>query len=314
MKITPKPIVSSDNVSKARDMSGLKKWSQESRLVSGVMLFLGWFTIPAEVFMRKDFGERWFTKMNFFAGGMLILIIALIRYLAGVAQYWISQVGAVWNPFYSEQVTSDVMYKGATDTVAGFWLYFIIGCYHLFKIWWRSRTKRDLHSYDDGTSLLEPVGGVIMYIVNGLTSPFIWLYMQRRPVEERQGDLPKLINDKTAFTNTVIDPLLLVVVCQRFPPIEKIWMYITAFAVAIHASRKEAAKKSKILDFKDSQIEARMMSELKEKMQDEERIKEKLNNDPRRRSPKPLPQVMVQYPDLANIIEAMHRERSHLAN
>lgn len=321
MKITPRPVTASDRVDQSRDISGMNKWAQSSRTVGFIMLVLGWFTIPAEVFLRRDFGQRWFTVVNFYAGLFLMFIFATLQYIlvaiwSGIHDF-VSRIASAINPFHTEDETTftdQVMDRSMLFLLIA---YMVMGSYHLFKIWWRNRTNTALHSFDDGTSRCEPLAGLMIGLINAVASPFVSLYMRLLPAKQRIGMAkPKLINDRTAFTNTAFEPLLLLFLAFWFHGIASIWVFFTAIAVAIHANWKETARLSKILDFRDSVIEAKAMMHLKDEtmqnsasgrvmQQAAETIKD---------SPTVAAQVGQQYPDLMSIIDEMNRDGSHLAN
>ena len=101
-KIPAKPVASGDAVSKARDMSGLRKSAQESNSFGRMLHILGWFTIPAEVFLRYRFGRRWFTLMNFYTGAFLLAGFVGIQYLIDDIYYWLRTIESTLNPFYSK--------------------------------------------------------------------------------------------------------------------------------------------------------------------------------------------------------------------
>lgn len=313
MKITPKPIINSDKISKSRDVSGVRKWSQDSRAVGFIMLILGWFTIPAEVFLRRNFGRRWFTASNFFVGGILIFTMAFLQNLYDKVRYFFFNSNYSWNPFYSEEPPS-VNYQGTAEFGIFLWAYLILGTYHLCRIWWRNRTHVEIHSYDDGTSNLEFVGSLIGALINVLAAPIIKGYMLfSLSTEEREGlTPPKLITDLDAFINTVFEPLLILILAMYDPyAILSLWLYMTSFAVAVHAHWKESAKRSKILDFKDSIIEAKVMMELKKGIQN---VKAQPAASPHAAKPtkndvQPTSNTTPLYPDLGTIIEEMNRER-----
>lgn len=333
MKITPKPLTVEDQFDKSRDIAGLNKWAQSSRTIGFIMFILGWFTIPAEVFLRRDFGQRWFTIVNFYAGLFLLLIFATLQYIVaalwGGVQEFLYRMESALNPFHDQHDTPNA--DGVMDSSMVFilLLYIVMGSYHLFKIWWRSRTNTALHSFDDGTSRTERMAGVLMRLVNVLAMPFVWLYVRLLPRNQRliqedeesprrkhKATIPKLIHDRTAFANTVFEPLLLLVLAFWFNGIASLWLLASAIAVAIHANWKETARLNKILDFRDSVIEAKVMMYIKDGAEQPnaptlimhqmaETIKE---------NPKVAPQMTEQYPDLMSIIEEMNRDKSHLAN
>jgi hypothetical protein len=320
MKITPKPITASDNTDQSRDASGLNKWSQSSRTIGTIMLILGWFTIPIEVLFRRDFGQRWFTAINFYAGFFLLLIMAMLQYMINLIWEWgeglISRVASAINPLYAAPEPSLV--DSAMDASIAWVLFFyiLLGSYHRFKIWWRNRTHTALHSFDDGTSRLEPLAGYGMRLLNVLTIPFVQLYRRLLPKAQRQGvAAPKLINDRTAFTNTVVEPLVLVILAHYFHGITSIWLWISAIAVAIHANWKETAKLNKVLDFRDAEIDARAMMELKNAAKREGAANEvKTPPAAKGKAAQAAADVAMKYPDLMTIIEEMNRDGGHLAS
>jgi hypothetical protein len=96
-----------------------------------------------------------------------------------------------------------------------------------------------------------------------------------------------------------------------------IWLFMSAIAVAINANWKETARLNKILDFRDSVIEAKIMMELKEKTTEPNAPAEKIMQQAAEtinENPQVIPQVAAQYPDLMSIIQEMNQDRSHLAN
>ncbi len=318
MKITPRPVTAGDRVDQSRDISGFNKWAQSSRTVSFVMLVLGWFTIPAEVFFRRDFGQRWFTATSFYAGFFLMLMFASIQYVVAVVwdgiKEFISRIAAVINPFHTDQEVTMVDRVMDKSMVIFLVIYFFMGAYHRFKIWWRNRANTALHSFDDGTSRFEPIAGLLIKLINVIGIPFVFLVLLLVPRKQRKGrKIPKLINDRSAFTNTVFEPMLLLVLAFWMAGIASIWLFISAVAVAIHANWKETARLSKILDFRDSILEAKVMVQLNDEtagtstpsrimQQAAETIKS---------APHILPHISQQYPDLSSIIEGMNQEKTH---
>jgi len=314
MKLTPRPISAADQIDQSRDITGFNKWAQSSRAVGFVMFILGWFTIPAEVLLRKDFGQRWFTVVNFYAGLLLMLIFAVSQYVIaliwGGVQGLFSLFARAINPFFAEQKSS--LISLIMTKSMGFFLlaYILMGSYHLFRIWLRNRTNTALHSFDDGSSRLEFAADYCMRGMNWLAAPVVRIYMRLVPASHRQA-APKLIMDRAAFTNTVVEPVFLLFLAYWLPGIASIWLFLSAIAMAIHANWKETARQNKVLDFRDSIIEAKAMMYLKEKAE----VKGSPDNTPRyaaETAGKIMP-VVPQYPDLLVIIEALNRDGSHLA-
>lgn len=327
MKITPRPVTIEDENDKSRDIGGVNKWARSSRTIGFIMFILGWFTIPIEVLLRRDFGQRWFTMVNFYAGAFLLLLFAGLQYFVTVI--WEFVVGFIesilenffsYDAHYYKPLFADLMDKSMMYILLA---YMVLGSYHLFKIWWRNRANIALHSFDDGTSRLEPLGGLLMQVINAIAVPFVALYVSLLPKGQRGSiDIPQLIQDRTAFTNTAVEPFLLFALAIKLNGVLSLWLFISAIATTIHANWKETAKLNKILDFRDSVIEAKVMMQLRNgtvqtavspasnaptflMQQAAESIKD---------NPQVAPQMAGQYPDLMSIIEDMNQDRSHLSH
>ncbi len=238
MNITPRPIDASDKIDQSRDVAGISKWAQSSRTVSFIMFILGWFTIPVEVLLRRDFGQRWFTVVNFYAGLFLLLIFATVQYVTvaiwGSIENFIAKVASAINPLYNGP--KDSYLDTATDNSMVFFLlcYLLMGSYHLFKIWWRNRTNTAVHSFADGTSRIEPLAGHVIKVINFFAIPFVFLYSRLIPKKQRKDmKTPRLINDRAAFTNTVFEPLFILFLAYQMPGIASLWLFLSAFALAI---------------------------------------------------------------------------------
>lgn len=328
MKLTPRQVDLTDHVDHSRDISGFNKWAQSSRTIGFLLLLLGWFTIPVEVFLRRDFGQRWFTAVNFYTGLFLLLIFATAQHLWHALwdkiQGYVLNLWSMINPYYTQPEPDDFL-DGLMDASMLLVLtaYIIIGGYHLFKVWWRNRTDTALHSFDDGTSRFEWLAGLVMKIVNILAIPLVYLGVFLIPSRQRKSKpVPRLINDRSSFANTVVEPLLVFYLAMQVSGMLGLWLLFSAIALTIHANWKETAKKNKMLDFRDSMIEAKVMAELRHAMANPAVAKPvKLKKG---QAQPAVSQAAVQvtelkpadtlYPDLTNIIEQMYTERSHLRN
>ena len=107
-----------------RDVTGGEQML--SNIVPGLGLMnyiLGWFTVPAEVFLRRNFGERYYTRANFFAGLILLLIFHFSASIIGM----LNPMG--W--FFG---------RGGSETSPWMWTiikwYFWIGIFHFLHMWW----------------------------------------------------------------------------------------------------------------------------------------------------------------------------------
>ena len=192
--------------------------------------------------------------------------------------------------------------------------YITISSYHFFRMWWRNRTNTALHSFDDGTSRFEPLAIYMMKFVNGVAVPVIKIYMFLLPKEEQQQklEIPPLVDDVSAFTNTVFEPLVLLVLVFIFPGATRTWLLISVPALAVYASWKETAKLNKVLDFRDTVIEAEAMANYQHspelpttENQILQQAAETIKNNP-----EVAPKIGHRYPDLMSIIEEMNGEKS----
>ncbi len=320
MKLTPKPIAVTDEIDQSRDISGFNKWARSSRTIGFIMLILGWFTIPAEVLLRRDFGQRWFTAVNYFAGFFLLLLFTLLQYVLNPVFEWIQnaiiQIQTALNPSYEPEGPSLNEHGVSKSMMFFLLLYTCLGAYHLFKIWWRNRADAALHSFDDGTSRLEPVGRFLAKPINKVGQPCLLLCMRLLPKKLRQvKSKPVLISDPSTFTNIVLEPFLLFLLAWWCSGITSLWLFITTIAVLIHANWKETARLNKVLDFRDSVIEAKVMMEIKEGILQpnaQGRIMQQAAKEIKA-NPQVAPQVAQRYSNLMSIIEEMNADGTHLA-
>jgi len=321
MKLSPKPVSISDETAHTRDSTGFNKWARSSRTISFIMAVLGWFTIPAEVMLRKDFGQRWFTVLNFYAGLFLLLLFSIVQFLVhwigDACQSFLTSIATAFNPSYEAPeptLTDSIMNKSMRFFVL---LYFVLGAYHLFKIWWRNRTQTALHSFDDGTSRLEPVAKYIIEPLNAIAVPVTSLVMKLLPKQQRNvKTVPTLITNATSFTNTVLEPLVLLLLAWWLHGMVSLWLFISAIAIAIYSQWRETSRLNKILDFRDSIIEAKVMMELKEGILEpnaQGRIMQQAAATIKE-NPQLVTQMSPQYSSLMSIIDDMNQEGSHLAN
>lgn len=302
----------------------LEMWEKNFPLLNYIMYFLAWFTVPIEVLFRRNFGERWLTFINFYVGLMVLVFFTSMQ-----------AVGSLFSSFFRQPKSSPSFFGGfdqaPPEEVAGpsfldhlmdhsmiiiLLTYILIGSYHFFKMWWRNQTNTPLHSFDDGTSRLEPLSYYFMQLVNIAAVPVIRFYILFLPKRERQQiqALP-LVDDLTAFTNTVFEPLVLLLLSVFvFSGTASTWLFMSAFAVAIYANWKETIKMNKALDFRDSVIEAKIMSGVSNQPQELQmsaaqglvmrQVAQTVESNPQ-----VAPAVKQQYPDLMSIIEDMNKEK-----
>jgi len=302
-----------DNDKSRNVTGGYNMLAQFFPFINFIMFLLGWFTVPIEVLFRRNFGQRWLTVINFYAGLFVLGVFTTIQGLAGAlssnSSYSYQQQQPATPSFWDSLMSKSMLIFLLA--------YLLISSYHFFRMWWRDRTNTALHSFNDGRSRFEPIAALLMDVVNIAAVPIIRLYMLLLPKEERERkiEVPPLINDLTAFTNTVFEPLLLLILVFIFPGTTRMWLLISAAALAIYANWKETAKLNKVLDFRDSVIQAKDMSEHHNlsDMPSTENLILRQAADTIKSNPEVAPKVAERYPDLMDIIEEMNNEKSREA-
>jgi len=295
-----------------------KMWGESFPLLNYLMYFLAWFTVPIEVLFRRNFGERWLSIINFYVGLLVLGLFASLQSVASMLGNFNQMGFGFGETRQPPQPVETSFFDSLTENSMTVILvaYILIGSYHFFRMWWRNQTNTPLHSFDDGTSRLEPLSYYFMQLVNVLAIPVIRLYMFFLPKsEQRQFQMPPLVTDLSAFTNTVFEPFVLLILSFLISGTASTWLFMSAFAVAIFANWKETAKLNKALDFRDSVIEAKMMSGMSDQSQQsqmsasQELIMRQVAHTIET-TPQLTPVVKQQYPDLMSIIEDMNNDKS----
>lgn len=298
---------------------GFDQWAANFPLLNTMMHFLQWFTVPAETLLRRDFGQRWYTKINFYAGLLILIWCNLLQ-----------QAGKMFGLFLGGLIDEMSQRNWAENpptafdrVVLGnslFWIllvYLALGSYHFFKIRWRNYNGIPLHSFDDGTSRLIGLASGFMDLVNLIAKPISSLYMNFVPNRQRNGgkEAPPLFNDVVAFTDTFFEPFFLFVLAIIFALIgggsTVPFLLLSSFSLAIFSNWKQTAKLNRLLDIRDNMIESEDMQSLM-KGEPAERITpaqkeivaqiaEKIEE-----SPTAAEQVKADFPDLDDIISQMH--------
>lgn len=307
-----------NRVDKSRDMTGgAAMWVQSFPFVSFFIFVLGWFTVPIEVFFRKDFGQRWFTVLKFFAGLMVLMVFAVVQFLYHGIVHFFEKLVHQLNPLnWGDSLPEPSSYEEMTDHSMYYLMlaYIVMSAYHFFRIWWRNRTHTQLHSFDDGHSRFERIGNYFMLTVNFAAVPVLYFFMLFLPRSEwkRKIGVPWLITNLTGFTNAVVEPIIILYLSLCFHGMIKLWLLISVPALIIYSSWKETAKLNKALDFQDSVIEAETMQ--KQRQQEREAAQAKVTKQAETMvkhygGPLNLTPLTPQHPDLHKIITKMNKER-----
>ena len=243
----------------ARNLMGsYDMWTKMFPLVNFFMFVLSWFTVPVEVLLRRNFGQRWLTAANFWAGLIVLFWFASIQAMGSI-------FGGLMQQFNPYQPEAPVPESSGTflDTLTSYSmtiiivLYLLIGSYHFFKTWWYNRIEEPLFSFSDGQSRLEFLGRILIHVVNAIAVPIISVYRLFLPkADQRDIQTPPLVNDVTSFTDTVVEPLVLMLLGFIVPGTASTWLFVSAFALLIFANWKESSKINRYLDLRDNVIEA----------------------------------------------------------
>ncbi len=214
---------------------------------------MGWFAISAEVFLRRDFGERHFNTSKFIVGLMML----------GV--FYLSNVLGIGNSLGGR--TEEDQQSGISSMFVVIILYIILSMYHMVAIWWRNASNRPLFSYDHGLTWLEPVGKVVLMLPNFFISMGVNLYGLTLPEEQRKllPDALPLLRDARSFTEKVIEPFVLLFLSGTALSLGlssiSMWLFVSAPALMFFTTIRHEMQRNSILDWRDQIIEARNMQE-----------------------------------------------------
>lgn len=213
---------------------------------------LGWFTISVEVFLRRDFGERHLTRLNFSIG--FILLGAWLLIVGGI----ISMARAYNRNAYMDD------WSGGFSSMGWMWFGFILlSSIHFIQMWWRSRTDQPLHSLDAGKSWLLPLGKLLIGLVNIAAFVPIKLFALTLSVEDKKQleKLLPLVPDSRALTERILEPIAVLIVGAFFLSNGAIalgmWLTLVSIALTIHTNYRYETERYQFLHIRDQIIEAK---------------------------------------------------------
>ncbi len=303
---------------KASDVTGgYETLKQFFPIVNVVMFILGWFTVPIEVLFRKDFGQRWLTVINFWAGFFVLSFFSAWQSVSGALSNSFSSNSYNSNPYNTHHVDPSGSFIDHLKDKSMFIIlvvYLLIGSYHFFRMWWRNRTNTALHSFVGGTSRLEPVAAYAMKFSNLIAVPILRIYMLFLPrvEKERKISVPPLLNDLSSFTDSIFEPILLFILAFILPGTTRMWLLISAPALAIYANWKHTTMLNKYLDFRDAIVSAENMKEHRSNSGEVSAKNDIINQaaETIKNAPDIGEKVKQQYPDLMSIIDDLNEEQT----
>lgn len=219
---------------------------------------LGWFTAPIEAFLRRDFGQRYFTTQNFYAGLMVLLGLQFIGYLIGLLNP-LSIIGILFG-----RGGSSVSWLG-TITKWYIWL----GIFHFLRMSWNNIVGKPVHSFSAGRSWLRPVGQAVMFVLNLFLDAIVRLIFELNPkLDKRRLDIAlPTISDADTFTEKYVEPAFVLFVAFIAAGAGQttvfFWLLFSAMALNLYTGKRHEQEQGFWLDIQDSMIEADYFNQAK---------------------------------------------------
>jgi hypothetical protein len=267
-------------------------------------------SMPIEVFFRYNFGQRWLTFGNFLGGLLILSFFILLEY--GWNELVLSPTFYYLQGFFLIE-NAVVPFRWHIPFMWFFWGCYVLRCgHHFFRMFFRSRTGTEMHTFNDGWSIFEGLAFKIMRVLNVALKPFVLLgmFLSLKKRERKQAaSVPLVFQNITAFADTFIEPLILLIGVWLIPGlVVKIWLLCSCYACFVCKRRKRRIRKYRMLDFKDAMIEAR---DLKGYRLRQEYINRRNDQEPEivsHRSNKRPPRDNRDFYDLAEIIDEENKD------
>lgn len=235
---------------------------KDNPVVGFVMWALSAFAISVEVFLRRDFGERYFTRTKFVLGLVVLLVFNFGSNF--------SRRGPRLDDYTIDPETGEYVLKtfniNTSFTYFVLLAYIILGSYHTFRIWWRNGTGRPLHSRDHGLTWLETAGALTLAIPNFFIGLVMRVYALTLPEYERPWLMNALpfLRDARGFAEKILEPLALILLSVLLAKLGAssvaTWLSFSTLALLLFTTIRHEQFRSQVLDMQDRQIEARDLS------------------------------------------------------
>lgn len=197
-------------------------------------IVMSWSTITLEVFMRREFGERY---LSF---GRILLGLCTIRFFLGIANL---RTTFSWVPGISPLASQVTINRWFVTC------YMLLCLIHLLRVWQRNRAGTPWHSHSFGVSWLEFL----------TTLPSL-----------RIGGIELRITDFMLYR--FIEPGLCLLVAWFLvpgPSFTRNWMIWASLAMFVHNNMAYAMRRVRFLDMLDSQIESGYYNTVREETLDQ---------------------------------------------
>lgn len=217
-------------------------------------------SLPLELFIRRDFGERHLSLSAFLIGGLWLGLFALG---SGLISYAAESLPFKWQGKVAAELGGFSLGMGVI-----FLLYLILGFLHHSRINWRTAAGLDKHSYEWGkTWLADTVGYAIMKLVNPLH--ILWMRgINRFQKREDRAQFPKNypgLTDHYEFTEKYLEPIgvIAIAVFMLFSGsiMVALWLYFSAFFLTVSTFYRYFQLREKQLDIINGQLAANALND-----------------------------------------------------
>lgn len=238
--------MSNKTVNLAGDFDFMEFSTQVQRDI--VKRVLGWFTIGIYAFFRRNFGERYFTFSNFMVGLIVYFLTASLASTLSSSP-WLNRI--------TEPGVEPIGWAAVTPWIL-LSLYIVISMYHFWKIWVNGQIGEPEFSRYDGHSRLEPLGRLILNVINPIVREavkFVSIFTlnseNRLKLSESLEILP-VFYDVEVFTKRWVEPFCFLLLWNLIPGVNFIWAAVTLFAILIYAQLLMLDMRDQELDLSDS--------------------------------------------------------------
>ena len=166
---------------------------------------LGWYAVTLEVFLRREFGERYFNRINYWAGNFGMAIMMALSAIAASAGTTLRGVTGAASEAIQESSDSGF---GLLTFI--WFMYNVLSGLHFLRTWWRNQSGNPIHSLDPGKSRLRWLARPMMRVINmglDLLVRFYVILLVPEEEQERVSEALPILDDENAFTERTVEPL-----------------------------------------------------------------------------------------------------------
>lgn len=272
---------------------------------------LGLLTVPIEVFIRRDFGERYFTRMNFI-GGLLVLI-----------GWWlVSKILGMFAIFNILAFLRNSMGSSESAMPSVIKWYVIFSMAHFLTIWWRDITGHPLHSFSSGRSWFRLIGKGIMFLLNLILNNIVRaIFLLRKDKSDVSSHLP-VLRDVNTFTERFVEPTFVffwAFFCFSIGQyVMSWWLIFSVMALNLYTGMRHQQERSLFLDYRDQMIDSEVYRNIQAgKPHRGNNAQERIVRETAReveKNPDVLPIIEAQNPSLAKAIERISPKLKAIAD